>query len=308
MISKLEPVSLEELWKHEAYDFTKWLFANCDVLSEQIGMPINAIEMEKSVGPFSVDILAEGDNGDVVIIENQLYRTDHDHLGKLLTYLSNLDAKVAIWISPDPRPQHVTAINFLNEVVPADTRFYLLKLQAFRIGESDPAPLFTIEAGPSEERTTTGSIKTELAERDKIRYRFFEQLLEQVNKVSNAFSNISPVGYQCWINTSAGKSGLIWAFVITKNGTRIEFVFSHLDEAVNRTRFEKLFAKKDQIEEVLGSSLEWNFKENRKQHYIRIIFKNRGLEDEKNWPKMQVQLVDSFLKMEKAISPYIQNL
>ena len=101
---------------------------------------------------------------------------------------------------------------------------------------------------------------------------------------------------------------MIWAFVITKNGTRIEFVFSHLDEAVNRTRFEKLFAKKDQIEEVLGSSLEWNFKENRKQHYIRIIFKNRGLEDEKNWPKMQVQLVDSFLKMEKAISPYIQNL
>ena len=100
-------------------------------------MTISPIEKEKSVGPFNVDILAEDASGRHVIIENQLTKTDHDHLGKLLTYMSNLDAKVAIWVATDPRPEHVAAINFLNENVPQDTQFYLLRLQALRIGESD---------------------------------------------------------------------------------------------------------------------------------------------------------------------------
>jgi hypothetical protein len=139
-------------------------------LRDQLGLDLTVVEREKSVGPFSVDILAKDAGGRLVIIENQLERTDHDHLGKVLTYLANLDAKVAIWITSDPRPEHVTAIDFLNENVPSDTQFYLIKLQAFRIGGSDPAPLFTVEAGPSEERTAGGEIKKEFAEKDKRRY------------------------------------------------------------------------------------------------------------------------------------------
>ncbi|HBI23586.1 MAG TPA: hypothetical protein DDX84_05140 [Nitrospiraceae bacterium] len=132
MVGKLEPVELREIWKREAPDFTTWLFKNLDVLSEQIGLFLTAIETEKSVGPFNVDIFAEDTNGRPVIIENQLTRTDHDHLGKVLTYLSNLDAKIAIWISTDPRPEHVSAINYLNEVVPQDTKFYLIRVQAYK--------------------------------------------------------------------------------------------------------------------------------------------------------------------------------
>jgi len=103
MIGKLETVLLKEIWKHEAYDFTSWLFDNCDVLNDQIGLAISPIEKEKSVGPFSVDILGEDVNGRAVVIENQLTRTDHDHLGKLLTYMTNLNAKIAIWVSTDPQ-------------------------------------------------------------------------------------------------------------------------------------------------------------------------------------------------------------
>jgi hypothetical protein len=182
MIGKLETVELREIWKHEAYDFSSWLFENCDILNEQIGLSITPIEKEKSVGPFSADILAEDANGRPVIIENQLECTDHDHLGKILTYLSNTDAKIAIWISTDPRPEHVSAINYLNEVVPQDTKFYLLRLQAFKIGTSAPAPLLTIEAGPSEERTAGGEVKKEFAQRDEKRYEFFQQLLANCNQ------------------------------------------------------------------------------------------------------------------------------
>ena len=150
MIGRLESVDLRELWKHEALDFTSWLADNCDVLGDELGLELTVVDREKSVGPFNVDILANDTAGRPVIIENQLERTDHDHLGKVLTYLANLDAKVAIWISSDPRPEHVTAIDFLNENMPSDTQFYLMKLEAFKIGDSDPAPKFTIETGPSE--------------------------------------------------------------------------------------------------------------------------------------------------------------
>ncbi len=147
MIGKLEIVPLRDLWKHEAYDFTNWLFENIEILNEQIGLSISTIEKEKSVGSFKVDILAEDSGGRAVIIENQLEKTDHDHLGKLLTYMSNLNVKIAIWVSTDPRAEHVTVINYLNEVVPQDTHFYLLKLQAYRIAESAPAPLLPSKQG-----------------------------------------------------------------------------------------------------------------------------------------------------------------
>ena len=150
MIGKLEHVPLREIWRHEARDFSSLLFENCDVLSDQIGISIAPLEKEKSVGPFNVDIWAEDSNGGTVIIENQLEKTDHDHLGKLFTYMSNLDAKIGIWISSHPRNEHRTAITYLNEIAPADTAFYLVKLEAYRIGESQPAPLFTVEAGPSD--------------------------------------------------------------------------------------------------------------------------------------------------------------
>ncbi|MCD6520442.1 MAG: DUF4268 domain-containing protein, partial [Anaerolineae bacterium] len=146
-LGKLEKVPLRTIWRNEAYDFTAWLADNLDFLGEAVGLEISFTEREKAVGSFSVDILAEDSDGNVVVIENQLERTDHDHLGKLITYLSNLDAKAAIWISSDPRPEHEAAIHWLNEMLPADTAFYLLKLEAYRIGDSLPAPLLTVVAG-----------------------------------------------------------------------------------------------------------------------------------------------------------------
>jgi len=84
-ISRLESVSLRELWPDEARDFTTWLAENLDFLGEALGMELSLVEQEAAAGPFSADILAEDGSGNPVVIENQL--------GKLITYLSNLDAK-----------------------------------------------------------------------------------------------------------------------------------------------------------------------------------------------------------------------
>ena len=222
MVGRLEPVeNLRDVWAKEAKDFTTWLANNLDILSEQLGLGLTLLESEKSVGPFAADILATDKAGHVVI-ENQLERTDHDHLGKLITYLSNLDAKTAIWITSDPRPEHVRAIEYLNEVSPEDTKFYLVQIKAFKIGGSDPAPYFNVVAGPSNEVKSRGKIIKQFAEKDQKRLEFFQQLLDISNSKTALFKNVSPAGYQSWLNAGAGKAGLAWAYVIRRNDGKAE--------------------------------------------------------------------------------------
>jgi len=308
MIGKLEAAELRELWKHEALDFISWLADNLDVLKDQLGLDLTTVEQEQSVGPFSADILAKDASGRSVIIENQLERTDHDHLGKVLTYLANLDAKIAIWISSDPRPEHVTAVDYLNENVPSDTEFYLVKLQAFRIGSSEPAPLFTIEAGPSEERTAAGETKKNLAEKDKKRYEFFQQLLDRCREKTNLFSNISPVGYQSWVQAGAGKGGLGWILVATEKSARIDLFFYAPSAEMNQKRFEAFMVHKDEIEKAFGEPLSWEFKTSRKQQYVRSVCSIGGLDDEGKWQDIQSDLVDRLIRMDAAFRPWIKQI
>lgn len=307
MVGRLEPVALREVWAKEAKDFTTWLSNNLDLLSEYLGVEFTVIETEKSVGTFAADILAEDREGFHVVIENQLERTDHDHLGKLLTYLSNLDAKTAIWITSDPRPEHVRAIEYLNEVVPEDTNFFLIQIKAFKIGDSEPAPYFNVVAGPSSEVRSRGQIKKKFAEKDQKRLEFFQQLLERSNAKIPIFKNVSPAGYQNWLNAGAGKAGLAWAYVVRRNDARVE-LFLWADAETNLRRFKALQAKREEIETSFGEPLEWDLKENRKQHYIRSWTKIGGLDNEDQWPAIQNDLVDRMVRLEKAFKPYIASL
>src|SRR5690242_1893696 len=122
-IGKLISVPLREVWANEAYGFSAWLAENIGLLSEAIGIQLTVQEREKAVGSFWVDIVAEDDSGSRTIIENQLEQTDHEHLGKILTYLTNLDAKTAIWVTSQQRPEHTRAIQWLNEATPEDISF-----------------------------------------------------------------------------------------------------------------------------------------------------------------------------------------
>ena len=148
-IGKMVKVDLRHLWEKEDRQFTPWLSKNLDRLSEKLGFNIKLVTEEGDVGSFSADIVAETENKELIVIENQLEQTDHTHLGQLLTYLSNLGAKVGIWISKNPRQEHINVIDWLNENAPEDTSFYLVRIEAYTIDSSKPAPLFTIMAGPS---------------------------------------------------------------------------------------------------------------------------------------------------------------
>ena len=81
--------NLRSIWPDEARDFTPWLAKeeNLKLLGDAIGLDLVLEEKESAVGAFSADIFVkeEGTNRRI-IIENQLEATDHDHLGKLITY------------------------------------------------------------------------------------------------------------------------------------------------------------------------------------------------------------------------------
>ena len=167
-IAKLERLPLREVWKQEAYDFTKWLEENIDVLNTALNLNLVNVDREQAAGAFSIDLVAEDDGGGIVIIENQFEKSNHDHLGKLITYLTGMSVKAAIWIVSNPRPEHVTAVAWLNESSSAD---FMVKVEAVRIGDSLAAPLFTLIVGPSDESRELGKTKKEIADRYGVRKR-----------------------------------------------------------------------------------------------------------------------------------------
>jgi hypothetical protein len=143
-VSKVKKVPIRQAFPHEAHDFTVWLEDNIDSLSSQIGITLSVEEREKRLGDFRADLICRDGSGNRVIIENQLERTDHKHFGQLITYMSKLKANTAIWITPEPRAEHIEAVQNLNKITLEGFVFYLVKLEAIVIGDSLPAPLFTI--------------------------------------------------------------------------------------------------------------------------------------------------------------------
>jgi len=308
MIGRMERVDLREVWKNEARDFTSWLFENIDVLGDELNINLSPIEKEKNVGSFSADILAENAEGAPVLIENQLEKTDHDHLGKLLTYVSNLEAKKAIWISKEPRSEHERAIEWLNELT-SDVDFYLVKIEAYKIGDSVPAPKFTVIAGPTESGKDAGIQKKEIAERHKTRLRFWERLLEESKKRTSLHSNISP-SMNSWISTSSGRSGLGFNYVVTNKHGQIELYIDRGKDSQdeNKEIFDEFQSHREEIEKEFRDKLTWERLDDKRSSRICKRFKYAGLNDEEKWIKLQDDMIDGMIQLEKAFRKYINNL
>jgi len=308
MIGKLERVPLRDVWKHEAFNFTKWLEDNIEVLNDVIDLDLSNPESEQSAGAFNVDIVAEDNSGNPVIIENQLEKSNHDHLGKILTYLVAMTAKTAIWIVSDPRPEHVSTITWLNESSSAN--FYMLKIEAIKIGDSPPAPLLTVIVGPSEETKGVGRTKHEIAERYIFREKFWTQLLDYSKQKTKLHSSISPTK-QNWLGTGAGKYGLGFNYSVRKNEAQVELYIDRGKEKndENKAIFEELFSHKDEVEEVFEEPLEWQRLEGKRACRIRKLITIGGYRDnEEKWPQIHEAMIDAMIRLEGAFRPYIKKL
>lgn len=306
-IGKIQRLPLREVWKHEAHDFTTWLQENLDVVNDALDLSLSSAEREQAAGDFSVDLVAEDEDGNPVVIENQLEKSNHDHLGKLLTYLVAIGAKRAIWIVSAPRPEHVSTITWLNESSSAS--FYLVKVEAIKIEDSPPAPLLTMVVGPSEEAKEVGETKKDLRERDVIRHRFWTKLLERAAEETNLYATVS-ASKGGWIATGAGKSGLRYKYTVTQHSATAELYIDRGKESgtQNEAIFDQLAAHKEAIDATFGEPLEWERLDSSRHCRVRKEIVIGGYRDEEKWPEIHEAMIHAAVRLEKAFGPYIDKL
>jgi len=304
-IGKIKKVSLRELWKKEDKHFTKWLEENIDYLNDVIDIDISIESREENVGPFRVDLYGEDNNGNKVIIENQLEKTDHTHLGQIITYLTNLEAKTAIWISSEPVEEHKKAIEWLNETTPDDISFYLIQLEAIKIGNAQvAAPLFTVIKRPSTKIKQIGAEKKEYAQRHIIRKEFWAQFINAINKTNTMCSNISPTT-DTWISIGLGMSGVTLYLIVTRKYARCELYISRGTKEENKKIFDYFFTQKDQIESDFGSGLVWERGEDKKTSRIKAQLDGVNVSNKEDWEKMNKFLIEKVVGMDKAFREHV---
>lgn len=270
-ISKIKKVELRKAWNHEASDFTNWLAEdeNLSLLSDEIGIDLKLIQTEASVGKFNVDILAEEENtGRKVIIENQLEMTNHDHLGKIITYASGYDAEIIIWIVKDVRDEHEKAIDWLNEHTDEDINFFAIKMELWQIGDSPYAPKFQIISKPNDwaKAVKASSTKASLTNTKLLQLEFWNKFKEYNNE-NNSVLRLRTPRPQHWYDVAIGNRDAHISLTIDsqKNVLGCEIYISNLKEL-----FYILEKNKEKIEGKLNLKLEWFPLEGKKASRIKI--------------------------------------
>lgn len=270
-LGKLEKIKdLRSIWKNEEYDFTPWLAKeqNIKLLSDELGISIKVLKTEASVGKYSLDILAVNeDTNENIIIENQLEITNHDHLGKILVYGAGYDAKTIIWIVKDYNEEHKQAIEWLNEHSDENINLFLIKIELFKIGDSEIAPHFEIISQPNDWTKTIRSNQnnTELTGMKLVDLNFWQGFSEYLSENHTTFS-VRKAQPQHWYSLAIGSSDCHIDLTVNKSG---EIACSLWIEN-NKELFNKFNAHKDEIERELGYAVRWDYKEGSKASSIDI--------------------------------------
>jgi len=257
-LSKLSKIELREVWGHEATDFTSWLSQpeNLDLLSEEIGVDIKLVQTEANVGRFNVDILAEEESsGRKIVIENQLEDTNHDHLGKIITYASGYDAEIIIWIVRDIREEHQKAVEWLNEHTDERISFFLIKLELWQIESSNPAPKFEVIVSPNEwaKAIKTSSTSGELTD-TKLQQLDFWTKFKAFVRTKDTKIRLQTPRPQHWYNVAMGIADAHVALTIN---SRENLLGCEIYINRNKDLFKFLREQKEEIEKEVGEKVEW---------------------------------------------------
>lgn len=309
-INKISRLPITDAFRYEDKNLTPWLEENIDVISEAIGIELTNASREQSTGNFSVDIKAESEDGRVVVIENQYGNSDHDHLGKLITYLTSFEAQIGIWIVESAKPEHIKAISWLNET-DNSCEFYLLTIEAIRIGESNIAPLITKIIGPSEESKQIGKVKKEDTERHKLRLKFWTDVLDRCTEEKISVFNSISATKDSWIGASAGYRGLSYVFWVNQKSFRIELRIDKGkgSEEENLRILNKLSEKKDEINAEFGEPLGWEELEGYRVCSVRKDYDTGGYKsDEETWNLTINEIVEKMSRLIKATKKHLKEL
>ena len=305
-LGKLQEVDIRKLWNHEQYDFSEWLSKaeNLELLNEAIGLTLSEVEKEVYVGSYRCDLVGTDETtGDKVIIENQLEMSNHDHLGKIITYASGLDAKVVVWIVKEAREEHRSAIEWLNNNTPEKLSFFLIEIHAYQIGDSLCAPKFEVVEKPNgfikNAKTQSGSGDYNKSQCERIEFwtRFNEVLVER-GKPFNVRKPTTDHWYDIAIGTSEAHVSLT---LVNKDGcVGVELYIND-----NKDLFDKLYAQKDEIEQKLGLDPEWQRLDGKKA--ARILYRMPGLnfDDHSNYDSLMNEMIDKAVLFSTVFKKYV---
>lgn len=247
-LGRLEEVDVRKLWSHEQYDFSNWLAKeeNIDLLNEALGLTLVDIEKEVFVGSYRCDIVANDETtGERIIIENQLEQSNHDHLGKVITYASGLDAKVIVWIVKEAREEHRSAVEWLNNNTNKDINFFLIEIHAYKIGDSLYAPKFEIVEKPNDfiktGKTQSGSGDLNKSQSERlIFWTRFNEIIAERGKPFNIRKASTDHWYDIAIGTSAAHIGI--TLVNKENCIGVELYIND-----DKQIFDNLYQEKEKI-------------------------------------------------------------
>ncbi len=302
-LGTLSKVPIKNIWKKEP-DFSSWLAEekNIVLLGQEIGVDILAEETEAGVGDFNADILAKEDGGDrLVIIENQYGVTDHDHLGKLITYSAGREAKVLIWVVESARDEHRAAVQWLNDNTADDIGVFLVKIEIYVIGDSAPAPKFTVLESPNDWVKSTRQ-NAALSKRNLKQSAWWADFMDYAMEhqdFKKFFNRRKPLP-QHWINLPLGSGQCHLSLTVTTNHIGVEVYIPQ-----NKPLFSSLFEHKADIEKEVGFPMDWQELPGKKASRIITILSGdfNGLKGDKDSFKWYCE---KSLILRKVFSKYLK--
>ena len=305
-IGKLTEVDVRDLWKHEQYDFSNWLAKeeNIKLLDDEIGLTLMDINKEVYIGSYRCDLVAKDETtGQIVIIENQLEATNHDHLGKIITYAAGLDAKTIIWIVKEAREEHKAAIEWLNNNSSEEIGFFLIELHAYKINDSLPAPMFKVVEKPNNFTKTSKQNYSdkELNRSQNERLMFWEEFNTVIVAKGKPFSVRKPTTDH-WYDVAIGTSEAHLASNLVNKENKIVLELYILD---NKKLFDHLYEDKEKIENTLQMNFSWERLDGKKASRIKHDVLGLDFSDHSNYPQLMDECIEKILKMRDVFKKYL---
>lgn len=307
-LGRIEKLPIREQWKNEEYDFTPWLAQedNIQLLSDEINLDLEVEGTEVQIGSYKADIVARDGNGRTVIIENQLEKTDHKHLGQIITYASGVEAEIIIWICSQVTDEHRQAIDWLNEVTRSDIAFFACEIELWRIADSVAAPKFHVVASPNDWTKTVKSTVSnkELSDTKQAHLDFWNGFKSFMEDSATSLKLRQPRP-QHWYTMAIGRSKFHISLTTNTQSKQIGCeVYIRGEEAKNA--FTQLSSQKVEIEQALGA-LEWHELPDGQDCRIKIS-RNGNSKSKSEWPELHDWLKENSEAFYGVFSPRIRKL
>jgi hypothetical protein len=314
-LGRLNRVELRDIWASEASHFTPWLAReeNLAGLGEALSIDLELEAQEKAVGPFRADLLCKDiGSGEWVLIENQLERTDHVHLGQLLTYASGLEANTIVWIASEFREEHRSTLDWLNKITEDKFRFFGIEVELWKIDGSAAAPKFNMVSKPNDwSRSVAHAARaideTELSETRLKQRDYWAAFHKTLSRINGPISGDRKPQPQSWMGYSVGRTEFKIGTVMIRPKRQVRTEL-YISSSAAKAFFFLLLEQKDEVEAELGYPLEWEELPSGRDTRISVYLNDVDPDDEAGWPCQHEWLANKVNDFHRVFAPRIRDL